>query len=983
MRSSMIVGLVASITAMLAVIIITMVVVMSPNTGGLKSYEDFVINGVKTDSIREFLRNLTVSPHQAGSARDLDIAKWIKDQWIEHGLSNVKLIPYEVFLSHPDADNPNMFHILDHEGNVTHSSNPHQPPVEATPPVGQESILSFNAFSANGTVQVSRVVYANYGSLDDFDLLEEMGVDVGGAIVVIRYGKLYGSREDRRAVGVILYTDPKERAQPYLGPKPVPATPFTHPPRGPRSWGPFAFSRGTFLLPVSSHSFVCPPFPLPLFLTDLLLIFFFVSFPLLLFPSLSSLMFLLSSLFLLSFLPLSLSFIPLPLLPLFFPPRILLLDLLLSPILLSSLSPYSTIAFPSPFPFLHFPTPTHLSLYPLSQPPPLAPFPLVPVILSTPSPPRPCIPSSTPPVPPSCIPSLPPPTPSPVSSLYPPSLLPSSLTPPLSTPSPSLYPLSSPPSPSSPPTPLLSLSISTISHPHLPTFPFPFPSPPPPFSLPPSPPPPEDWKLYGPRRRNQTSRLIHGLISTFKEAENLITANQSAHRIPEEQTDSPGIPVQPVGYEDAQQILSILEGDSAPDEWQGGLDMDYKLGGDLAGHEVRLEVHNVNSREQVYNVVGALIGQEEPDRYGTDREPLRCLDLRRGIDPSSATATLLELARLFGEMTLVFCSWAAEEPGVIGSTEFAEQFSAILKDRAVVYLNVDMVMEGNYSFMASAVPTLYDVIVDTSKLVPNPDRDEVEAGRGTLYDTWVHPLPQERSLVVEGPTSQPLFHSLGTGSDFRAYVFNLGIPCLDLCFASAPDDPGLPLYHSAYETNDLALLMDRDLLYHQATARMWGLLALEFSTRPVLPFSLKQFSDFAKEEFKIFKNKFGAKLLLLGVSTANLDAAIKSLGKNIDDFLERLDAADWNNDLVLRTYNDAMMLMERAFLSPFGLPDRPLLNHVLLAPSTLNGYVWDVFPGLRDLLRTTNVSATDVKEHMAAVTHHFNMSASALSFRFW
>lgn len=716
----MIVGLVASITAMLAVIIITMVVVMSPNTGGLKSYEDFVINGVKTDSIREFLRNLTVSPHQAGSARDLDIAKWIKDQWIEHGLSNVKLIPYEVFLSHPDADNPNMFHILDHEGNVTHSSNPHQPPVEATPPVGQESILSFNAFSANGTVQVSRVVYANYGSLDDFELLEEMGVDVGGAIVVIRYGKLFrGDKvrfaEERGAVGVILYTDPKDAAP--LGPE------ATYP--------------NTVYAPPGS-------------------------------------------------------------------------------------------------------------------------------------------------------------------------------------------------------TQLGSLAL-------------------------------------------QGDLLTPGYPAT-----------ESAHRIPEEQTDSPGIPVQPVGYEDAQQILSILEGDSAPDEWQGGLDMDYKLGGDLAGHEVRLEVHNVNSREQVYNVVGALIGQEEPDRYVLIGNHYDAWTYG-GIDPSSATATLLELARLFGEMyrdgwrprrTLVFCSWAAEEPGVIGSTEFAEQFSAILKDRAVVYLNVDMVMEGNYSFMASAVPTLYDVIVDTSKLVPNPDRDEVEAGRGTLYDTWVHRFPKNDSLV-EGPTSQPLFQSLGTGSDFRAYAFNLGIPCLDLCFASAPDDPGLPLYHSAYETNDLALLMDRDLLYHQATARMWGLLALEFSSRPVLPFSLKQFSDFAKEEFKIFKNKFGAKLLLLGVSTANLDAAIKSLGKNIDDFLERLDAADWNNDLVLRTYNDAMMLMERAFLSPFGLPERPLLNHVLLAPSTLNGYVWDVFPGLRDLLRTTNVSATDVKEHMAAVTHHFNMSASALSFRFW
>lgn len=57
---------------------------------------------------------------------------------------------------------------------------------------------------------------------------------------------------------------------------------------------------------------------------------------------------------------------------------------------------------------------------------------------------------------------------------------------------------------------------------------------------------------------------------------------------------------------------SILKGERAPDEWQGGLDIEYLLGGDLAGHEVILDVNNINSREQVYNVVGSLLGQEEP-----------------------------------------------------------------------------------------------------------------------------------------------------------------------------------------------------------------------------------------------------------------------------------------------------------------------------------------------------------------------------------
>lgn len=36
------------------------------------------------------------------------------------------------------------------------------------------------------------------------------------------------------------------------------------------------------------------------------------------------------------------------------------------------------------------------------------------------------------------------------------------------------------------------------------------------------------------------------------------------------------------------------------------------MGGDLTGEEVILEVHNINSREQVHNVIGSLVGDEEP-----------------------------------------------------------------------------------------------------------------------------------------------------------------------------------------------------------------------------------------------------------------------------------------------------------------------------------------------------------------------------------
>ncbi|XP_045104053.1 putative N-acetylated-alpha-linked acidic dipeptidase [Portunus trituberculatus] len=470
-------------------------------------------------------------------------------------------------------------------------------------------------------------------------------------------------------------------------------------------------------------------------------------------------------------------------------------------------------------------------------------------------------------------------------------------------------------------------------------------------------------------------------------------AVESAFRLPESEADLFSIPVQPMGYGDAWHFLSLLEGKEAPPTWQGDLNLTYHLGPQLAGGaQVTVVVNDQHHRKTVYNVLGIIEGQEEPDRYVVVGNHYDAWTYG-GVDPSSATAVVMELVRVFGEMhssgwrprrTLVFCSWAAEEYGVMGSTEFAEQFSTILKDRGVVYLNMDMVMDGNYSFGAMAVPMLHDVIFEMAKLVPNPDPDEVAEGRDSLYDTWLHRYPSQSSGdSAPLPTVAPL----GTGSDFRAFLFNLGIPSMDLVFTSAPGEPGLPLYHTAYETYFLTTsLMDQGLLYHQALARMLGLLAHEFSTQPILPYNVATYTNFISASWGELCLSHGPQLAHFNVSTEALEAALEELVSAGKAFQERRSYFTNADELTARRYNDAMLLLDKALLAPLGLPGRPLLNHILLAPSSLNGYIWDTFPGVRDLLRAGQQGDSEdtttsrlLAEHVAALTHHLTLAARTLA----
>ncbi|EDO43051.1 predicted protein [Nematostella vectensis] len=204
-------------------------------------------------------------------------------------------------------------------------------------------------------------------------------------------------------------------------------------------------------------------------------------------------------------------------------------------------------------------------------------------------------------------------------------------------------------------------------------------------------------------------------------------AVDGAYASPTKDAGFPKIPSYPISSQDAEHFLKLLTIKEAPKEWKGGLQMTYYTMMDPNDERnVSLDVEMSLETKPVYDVVGIIRGSVEPDRlvmFGNHRDAW----VFGAADPSSGTASLMELVRVFGELkanrnwrprrTIVFLSWGAEEPGVLGSTEWAEEFSNLLSYRAVAYLNVDIAVQGNYSLRLKSSPLMDYAVFDVAKKV--------------------------------------------------------------------------------------------------------------------------------------------------------------------------------------------------------------------------------------------------------------------------
>ncbi|NXV00431.1 NALD2 dipeptidase, partial [Cettia cetti] len=423
----------------------------------------------------------------------------------------------------------------------------------------------------------------------------------------------------------------------------------------------------------------------------------------------------------------------------------------------------------------------------------------------------------------------------------------------------------------------------------------------------------------------------------------------------------PKIPVHPIGYHDAEVLLRAMGGPAAPDNsWKGSLNVSYNIGPGFTGNsstrKVRMHVHTSNKITRIYNVIGILRGALEPDRYiilGGHRDSW----VFGGIDPTTGAAVLQEIVRSFGKMklegwrprrTVIFASWDAEEFGLLGSTEWAEENAKVLQERAVAYINTDSSIEGNYTLRVDCTPLLYKLVYNLTKEILSPDEGYENK---SLYESWLEKDPASEN------NSYPRINKLGSGSDFEAYFQRLGIASGRARYTKnrkADKFSNYPVYHTVYETFELVeKFYDPTFQKHLTIAQLRGKLVYELADSQVIPFDCRDYGEalkgYSNRIYKLAK-KHAEQLKLYKVSFDPLFSAVVNFSKAAAEFHGRLEQVDKKDSVAVRIMNDQLMLIERAFTDPLGLPGRKFYRHVIFAPSSHNKYAGESFPGIYDAM---------------------------------
>uniref|UniRef100_A0A8C8TWV3 Aminopeptidase NAALADL1 n=1 Tax=Peromyscus maniculatus bairdii TaxID=230844 RepID=A0A8C8TWV3_PERMB len=433
----------------------------------------------------------------------------------------------------------------------------------------------------------------------------------------------------------------------------------------------------------------------------------------------------------------------------------------------------------------------------------------------------------------------------------------------------------------------------------------------------------------------------------------------------EEGVGIPNIPVHPIGYNDAEILLRNLGGAAPPDKsWKGTLNVSYNIGPGFTGsgysRKVRMHVNNINKITRIYNVIGTIRGSIEPDRYvilGGHRDSW----VFGGIDPTTGTAVLQEIAQSFGKLmnrgwrprrTIIFANWDAEEFGLLGSTEWAEENAKILQERSVAYINSDSSIEGNYTLRVDCTPLLYQLVYKVAREISSPD-DGFESK--SLYESWLEkdPSPENKDYPKT--------------DKYSSY----------------------PVYHTIYEMFELVEnFYDPTFKRQLSVAQFRGALVYELADSVIIPFNIQDYAKalktYAANIFSLSK-KHEQQLRNYRVSFDSLFSAVTNFSKAASDFHGRLTQVDLTDPIAVRIMNDQLMLLERAFIDPLGLPGRQFYRHIIFAPSSHNKYAGESFPGIYDAMfdienrADPHLAWAEVKKHISIATFTIQAAAGTLT----
>jgi N-acetylated-alpha-linked acidic dipeptidase len=448
-----------------------------------------------------------------------------------------------------------------------------------------------------------------------------------------------------------------------------------------------------------------------------------------------------------------------------------------------------------------------------------------------------------------------------------------------------------------------------------------------------------------------------------------------SQRVPPAQaTDMPKIPTTPLSYGDAEPILENLGGPESPRDWQGALPFTYHIG----PGPVRVKMHLKQDYRYwpIWDVIGRVPGSRYPNQMvvlGNHRDAW----VYGAVDPNSGTAAMLETVHGIGELlkqgwrpdrTVIFCSWDAEEEGLIGSTEWGEEHERDLSN-AVAYFNVDVAVTGP-NFNASAVPSLKGFIREVTRQVPSPKG-------GTVYDVWKE--HQRDSSLRQNGTQQNRAPNarvdndvpvgdLGSGSDYSVFIQHLGVPSADMT-SSGP----YGVYHSAFD--DFAWFKkfgDPTFVYEQEMARIFGVEALHMASADVLPFDYELYG----KEIRDYIEKAEAKAQqMLGSGAPDFHRASEA-ARRFTDAGERLLSIEKDPPQDASRLNQTLMATERALLLEKGLPDRPWFRHAIYAPGEYTGYAAVVIPGVNEAIDAKDAQLT--AQQLQVLTDALNRAAGVM-----
>ena len=452
-----------------------------------------------------------------------------------------------------------------------------------------------------------------------------------------------------------------------------------------------------------------------------------------------------------------------------------------------------------------------------------------------------------------------------------------------------------------------------------------------------------------------------------------------ADRIPVDklQANQPIIPVNPLSSADAAPILRAMSGAPAPHEWQGGLAFPYHLGGGPTPITVHMHLEQDTRLRTIWDVIGKIPGTTEPRQWviaGNHRDAW----VYGAADPGSGTAAMLEAVHGLGVLlqhgwkprrTIVIASWDAEEEGLMGSTEWAEQHAAELA-HAVAYFNIDVAVSGQV-FSAATVPSLRDFIRQITQEVPSPtggtlfDRWKRDGDQGTSRRAPAKNLPISGQPPVETQT-EVLPGDLGSGSDYTPFLQHLGVPSTDI----GSEGP-FGVYHSVYDNYDwFVRFADPTFAYTQQQARVFGLEVLHMADADVLPYDYRAYA----QEIHGYLDQARSRAVARGL-TLDFTAALTAADK-----LETAAAAAHDRQLAPPRdtihLNRALCAVEPALLLPEGLPHRPWYRHSIYAPGEFTGYAAVVIPGVNEGIEALDPTRTQAQ--LTALTQALTRATAAL-----